>query len=155
MRSVIQYVVMPFRRPGGTVVEQIRAAIIAEVHFADVGPAPGRPGVLLIQGPGALSGSAERAVVGRERALRRAGFRMVECLGVDPGDERGRQGRLRAHVPDDASGSGGGWSWERVGGAELQARIMDAAEVHPAPRAVDEPPPRLAAVRPLPVRRQR
>jgi hypothetical protein len=140
---------MIFKRRNGTVVEAIREAIVAEVHFAEVGPARHLPTVLRIEGPGALSGAAERAVQGRERELTRAGFRLVECLGVDPGDARGRQGRLRASVPEP----GGTWVWERVSGAELQARIIEAAEVNPAPRPVEEP--RSAAVLSLGARRKR
>jgi hypothetical protein len=119
-------------RRRGTVVDTIRDAIVAEVHFADVKPIAGRPTELRIEGPGALTGVAERAVVGHERALRRAGFRVVECLGVDPHDPRGRHGRLRAAVPEP----GGEWTWDRLSGDELQQRIIHGDEVTPLPRPV-------------------
>jgi hypothetical protein len=107
-----------------TVIEKLREALKAEVHFGDVGPARGRPQVLWIEGPGAMNGVAQRIVVGHEKALRRAGFREVECIGVDPDDERGRQGRLRAAIPDD----GRAWAWEKHGGEVLQQRIIAGDE---------------------------
>ena len=123
-----------------TVVEKIRDALRAEVHFGDVSAARGRPSVLSIEGPGALTGVAERVVVGHERALRRAGFREVECIGVDPNDPRGRQGRVRAMIPDE----GREWRWERHGGELLQARIIagDEGKLSPQPvtSTADVPP---------------
>jgi hypothetical protein len=135
-----------------TVVEKLRDALRAEVHFGDIGPARGRPQVLWIEGPGAMNGVAQRIVVGHERALRRAGFREIECIGVDPEDERGRQGRLRAVIPDE----GGTWSWERHGGEVLQARIMAGDEgkivPHIEPVYAEEPPKNVV---PLSRRRRR
>ena len=138
-----------FKRGPRTVVQAIRELIASEVHFAEVGPIVGRPGVLRIEGPGALSGAAERAVLGRERELRRAGFRIVECIGVDPADERGRHARLRASVPDERVA----WSWERVGAEELQSRIIEGAEVVLAPQSADSGP--VAEVIELKARRRR
>ena len=132
-----------------TAIESIREAILAEVHFGTVGPAPGEPTVLRIEGPGALTGVAERALLGHERALRRAGFRSVECLGVDPTDPRGRPGRHRALIPDIDDR----WEWERTSGAELQARIIDGRELRPSPRALPDETP--ANVIPMRVRRRR
>jgi hypothetical protein len=128
-----------------TVIEKLRDALTAEVHFGDVGPARGRPGVLWIEGPGALTGVAQRVVVGHERALKRAGFRVVECIGVDPEDPRGRQGRLRAVVPEE----GGAWRWERHGGEVLQERIMAGDEGHLSPQAIDPSQHEGARVLPL------
>jgi hypothetical protein len=136
------------RRPP-SVLDAIRETIVGEVHFAEVKPSPGRPTVLRIEGPGALSGAAERAVVGHEQALKRAGFRVVECLGVDPDDTRGRQGRLRALVPS----VGTEWRWERMSGAELQARIMEGDEGRLEPRATQ--PERVATVLALGPRRRK
>ena len=133
-----------------SVIEKIRESLRAEVHFGDVGPARGRPSVLWIEGPGALTGVAQRLVVGHERALRRAGFRVVECIGVDPDDERGRQGRLRASIPEE----GGAWRWERHGGEVLQARIMAGDEGEIAQRAAESIPPMGARVLPLTGRRR-
>ena len=132
-----------------TVVQAIRQLIAAEVHFAEVGPVVGRPGVLRIEGPGALSGAAQRAVVGRERELLRAGFRVIECIGVDPTDARGRHGRLRASVPDDSAS----WSWNRTAAHELQIRMIEASEVEPVPTAVQASP--VARVIELKSRRRR
>lgn len=129
-----------------TVIEKIRDALTAEVHFGEVGTARGRPDVLWIEGPGALNGVAQRVVVGHERALKRAGYRVVECIGVDPEDPRGRQGRLRATVPDE----GGAWRWERHGGEVLQARIMAGDEGRLSPRAME--PSALEGARVLPLR---
>lgn len=138
-----------FKRGSRTVVQALREAITSEVHFAEIGPVVGRPGVLRIEGPGALSGAAERAVIGRERELRRAGFRMVECIGVDPVDERGRHGRLRASVPEEHQA----WSWDRLAGEELQTRIIEAAEVEPEPQPAERE--RVAGVIELKPRRRR
>ncbi|MEI8257918.1 MAG: hypothetical protein WCJ30_19755 [Deltaproteobacteria bacterium] len=132
-----------------TVIEKLRDALHAEVHFGDVGPARGRPDVLWIEGPGALTGVAQRLVVGHERALRRAGFRSVECIGVDPVDPRARQGRLRAVIPDE---KGIAWSWELHGGEMLQERIMAGDEGRLMPRALSADEPEGARVLPLAAR---
>lgn len=128
------------KKKGPTAVQQLRATLLAQAHHAVVGPVAGEPSVLRIEGPGALSGLAQGAVVGHEAALRRAGFRVVECLGVDLEDERKRPGRLRALVPED----GAAWAWERTSGEELQARIAGGEESRPKPRAAE--PERVAPV---------
>ena len=130
-------------------VEKIRETVLASVHFGTVGPAPRRPSVLLVEGPAVFRGIVERAVIGHERALRRAGFRTVEGIGVDPDDARGRQGRLRADIPEP----GIPWRWERLSGEALQNRIIDASEVNPGPRLA--PAPTLAKVVPLRAARRR
>lgn len=126
----------------GTVVQQLRSALIARVHHAVVGPVAGRPGVLRIEGPGALSGDAEALLVGHEKALARAGFRLVECLGVDPHDARGRHGRGRAEIPR----AGEPWAWEKLSGEQLQDRVINGDDSRPAPRLVEAPRPVEAAV---------
>lgn len=105
--------------------------------------------MLWIEGPGALTGVAQRLVVGHERALRRSGFRSVECIGVDPDDPRGRQGRLRAVIPDV---EGVAWSWELHGGEVLQTRIMAGDEGTLALRALTPSEPAGARVLPIAAR---
>lgn len=128
--------------PKPTVVQQLREALVARVHYAVVLPVKGQPSVLRIEGPGALSGAAEALVVGHEKALTRSGFRVVECVGVDPRDERGRHGKIRAGIPRE----GEPWQWERWTGEAQQERVMSGEDGRPAPRSVEAPKPALAAV---------
>lgn len=120
-----------------TAVEKIRAALVAKVHHCVVAAVPREPSVLRIEGPAAGSGDAQRAVVGHERALFRSGFRVVECLGVDPDDPRGRQGRWRAVVPEE----GAPWEWERTTGEALQALVMSGDDTRARPREMPAPAP--------------
>ena len=119
-----------------TVVQQLRSALTARVLHAVVGPVPGRPSVLRVEGPGALSGAAEELLCGHEKALVRSGFLHVECVGVDPLDARGRHGRLRAEVPR----AGEPWQWERLSGEALQERVINGDDARPVPRLVEAPP---------------
>ena len=132
-----------------TAVEKIRAAIVREVHFVEIAAVEGEPSILRIHGPAAGSGVAQRAVVGHERALFRAGFRKVECVGTDPDDPRGRPGRWSAVIPEE----GAPWAWDACSGEALQERIMRGDEVRPRPRLASEPPG--ASVHSLAARRAR
>lgn len=128
--------------PKPTVVQQLREALVARVHHAVVLPVKGQPSVLRIEGPGALSGAAEALLVGHEKALTRSGFRVVECVGVDPRDERGRHGKIRAEIPRE----GEPWQWQRWSGEEQQERVMSGDDGRTPPRLVEAPKPALAPV---------
>ncbi|MBL8680460.1 MAG: hypothetical protein JNK05_14880 [Myxococcales bacterium] len=113
-------------------VAKIRAALVNEVHHAVVAAVRGEPSTLRVEGPSAVVGALVRAVVGHERALVRSGFRVVECLAVDPDDERGRHGRWRASIPEE----GVDWAWERTSGEALQEAVMRGDDLRPRPRLV-------------------
>jgi hypothetical protein len=130
-----------------TVVEKIREDLCAQVHHVVIAAVVGEPSVLRIEGPAASNGAAQRAVVGHERSLRRAGFLVVECLGVDLEDPRARQGRWWAIVPEDAQP----WQWERLSGEALQERIMRGDDVRTRPRVAVAAP--IATVHSLAARR--
>jgi hypothetical protein len=117
-------------------VEKIRAALVAEVHHAVVAAVHGEPSTLRVEGPSAVSAALLRVVVGHERALRRSGFRVVECVAVDPDDERGRHGRWRAVVPED----GAAWEWQRTTGEALQEAVMRGDDLRPRPRPIGAEP---------------
>lgn len=126
-----------------TAVEKIRSALVDVVHHAVVAAAPGAPSTLRVQGPSAIAELVQRVVVGHERALRRSGFRVVECLAVDPDDARGRHGRWRALIPEDDAP----WTWDVTSGEALQEAVMRGDDLPARPRAVSDPP--LASVHSL------
>ncbi len=119
-----------------TAVAQIRAALVAEVHHAVVAAVHGEPSTLRIEGPSTIPALLVRVVIGHERALRRAGFRLIECVAVDPDDDRGRHGRWRAIIPED----NGAWQWEHTSGEALQESVMRGDEVRPRPRPIAAEP---------------
>lgn len=105
--------------------QQLREALRAHAHHAVVAPAPEAPTVLRIESPAALTGVAEALLRGREKALARAGFHRVECVGVDPGDARGRHGLVYADVPRDEAG----WVFTRLSAEERVARLLEGDEL--------------------------